>query len=124
MKLMELGELDGHAVFQDGTKIESAAGKYTFVWLSACEKNLYKAFSRISEISASYGLAADVTEKNAMAVIDSFEAFMQKKGIKFPSSGGRGHHLSQEQKDWKKIREEEEKIRDYIIWIRKMKERV
>ena len=55
MKLKELGELDGRTVFQDGTKIESVAGKYTFVWLSACEKNLVKAFSRISAIAASYG---------------------------------------------------------------------
>ena len=122
MRLKELGELDGHTVFQDGTKIESAAGKYTFVWLCACEKNLYKAFSRISEITASYGLASDVTEKNAMAVIDSFEALMQKRGISFPSSRGRGHHLSQEQRDWKKIREDKQKIADYISWIGKMRE--
>ena len=46
MRLRNLGELDGHTVFQDGTKIESPAGKYTFVWLSACEKSLAKAFSR------------------------------------------------------------------------------
>ena len=52
MRLKELGELDGRTVFQDGTKIESAAGKYTFVWLSACEKNLAKAFSRISAIAS------------------------------------------------------------------------
>ena len=63
MKLKELGELDGRTVFQDGTKIESVAGKYTFVWLSTCEKNLVKAFSRISAIAASYGLEAEVTEK-------------------------------------------------------------
>ena len=99
MKLMELGELDGRTVFQDGTKIESVAGKYTFVWLSACEKNLVKAFSRISAIASSYGLEAEVTEKNAMTVIDSFEALMQKRGIRFPQSSGRGHHLSQEQRD-------------------------
>ena len=29
-----------------GTKIGSATGKHTFVWLTACEKNLAKAFSR------------------------------------------------------------------------------
>ena len=121
MKLRELGELDGRNVFQDGTKIESVAGKYTFVWLSACEKNLVKAFSRISAIAASYGLEAEVTEKNAMTVIDSFEALMQKRGIRFPSSDGRGHHLSQEQRDWKKMREEKQKITDYISWIRNMK---
>ena len=54
MKLRELGEIDGRTVFQDGTKIESAAGKYTFVWLSACEKNLAKAFLRIPGIVASW----------------------------------------------------------------------
>ena len=122
MRLKELGELDGHTVFQDGTKIESAAGKYTFVWLSACEKNLAKAFSRISAIAASYGLEVEVAEKNAMAVIDSFEALMQKRGIRFPQSSGRVHHLSQEQRDWKKMREEKRKITDYISWIRNMKE--
>ena len=122
MRLKELGELDGRTVFQDGTKIESVAGKYTFVWLSACEKNLVKAFSRISAIAASYGFGPDITEKNAMAVIGLFEDLMQKRGIRFPSSGGRGHNLSQEQRDWKKMREEKQKITDYIYWIRKMKE--
>ena len=46
---------------------------------------------------------------------------MQKRGIRFPSSDGRGHHLSQEQRDWKKMREEKQKITDYISWIRNMK---
>ena len=92
------------------------------MWRTGCEKNLEKALMRVSAISSSYGLEADVTEKNVMAVMDSIEDLMQKSGIRYPSSCGRGHHLSQEQKDWKKIREEKEKIRDYIIWIRKMKE--
>ena len=122
MKLEELGELDGHTIFQDGTKIESAAGKYTFVWLSACEKNLAKALSRISAVAARYGLETEITEKNVMAVIDSFEALMQRRGISFPKSSGTGHHLSQEQRDWKRLREEKGKIADYIPWIRNMKE--
>ena len=122
MKLRELGELDGRTVFQDGTKIESAAGKYTFVWRTGCEKNLAKAKMRVSTIASSYGLDADVTEKNVMAVMDSIEDLMQRKGIRFPSSCGRGHRLSQEQRDWKKIREERQKITDYILWLRKMKE--
>ena len=122
MRLRELGELDGHAVFQDGTKIESAAGKYTFVWRTGCEKNLAKALMRVSAISSSYGLDADVTGKNVMAVMDSIEDLMQKSGVRFPSASGRGHHHSPEQRDWKKIREERQKIADYISWIRKMKE--
>ena len=62
-----------------------------------------------------------MAEKNAMAVIDSFEELMQKRGISFPRSSGRGHHLSQEQRDWKKMREEKQKITHYISWIRNMK---
>ena len=121
-KLKELGELDGHTVFQDGTKIESAAGKYTFVWLSACEKNLSKAFSRVSSILSSYGIDDDIDEKNAMTAIDSFEDLMQKRSIKYPSASGRGHHITQEQKDWKRIREEKAKIDNYLSWIKKMKD--
>ena len=123
-KLKELGELDGHTVFQDGTKIESAAGKYTFVWLSACEKNLSKAFSRVSSILSSYGIDDDIDEKNAMTAIDSFEDLMQKRSIKYPSASVRGHHITQEQKDWKRIREEKAKIDNYLSWIKKMKEKV
>ena len=73
------------------------------MWRTGCEKNLEKALMRVSAISSSYGLEADVTEKNVMAVMDSIEDLMQKRGIRFPSSCGRGHHLSQEQKDWKKM---------------------
>ena len=122
MRLRELGELDGHTVFQDGTKIESAAGKYTFVWRTGCEKNLAKALARVSGIASSYGIGDEITEKNVMAVMESIEDLMQRKGIRFPSSCGRGHHLSQEQKDWRKMREERQKIADYISWIRKMRE--
>ena len=122
MRLNELGELDGHTVFQDGTKIESVAGKYTFVWRTACEKNLAKALLRISAIAACYGLETEITEKNAMAVIDTFETLMQKRGISFPKSRGTGHPLSQQQRDWKKMRDEKSKIMDYISWIRNMRE--
>ena len=36
-----LGEISGKTIFIDGTKIESAANKYTFVWKRA--DRLYKA---------------------------------------------------------------------------------
>lgn len=34
-----LGEISGKTIFIDGTKIESAANKYTFVWKRAITKN-------------------------------------------------------------------------------------
>ena len=37
--LYEIGEVSGDAIFIDGTKIESCANKYTFVWKRAVSKN-------------------------------------------------------------------------------------
>ena len=36
--LYSLGEISGRTIFVDGTKIESAANKYTFVWKKAADK--------------------------------------------------------------------------------------
>ena len=44
-KLCELGEVKYENVFQDGTKIEAAANRYTFVWKKAVEKNEAKMVS-------------------------------------------------------------------------------
>lgn len=48
--LYELGELSGKSIFIDGTKIESVANKYTFVWKKAVTKNMIKLFDKISEL--------------------------------------------------------------------------
>lgn len=40
--LLSLGEISGRHLFVDGTKIESCAGRYTFVWKNAVTKHLQK----------------------------------------------------------------------------------
>ena len=45
--LYSLEEISGKTIFIDGTKIESAANKYTFVWKKAVTKNQAKLFDRI-----------------------------------------------------------------------------
>ena len=47
--LYELGEISGRHIFIDGTKIESAANRYTFVWKKAVTKNQTKLFAKIIE---------------------------------------------------------------------------
>lgn len=47
-KLYQLGEISGKSIFIDGTKLESAANKYTFVWKKAVVKNQAKLFNKIS----------------------------------------------------------------------------
>ncbi|MDR2519655.1 MAG: transposase, partial [Eubacteriaceae bacterium] len=40
--LKEMGEAGGETLYQDGTKLESRAGRYTFAWRKSVEKNLEK----------------------------------------------------------------------------------
>ena len=41
-RLEAMGETDHRTVFVDGTKLESRAGRYTFVWRKSVEKHLAK----------------------------------------------------------------------------------
>ena len=58
--LHEQGEISGKTVFIDGTKIESCANKYTFVWKKAVTKNQARLFGKIlsfiGECEALYGI--------------------------------------------------------------------
>ena len=47
-----LGEISGKTIFIDGTKIESAANKYTFVWKKAVTKNQAKLLIKITNLIA------------------------------------------------------------------------
>lgn len=50
--LFDLGEISGETVFIDGTKIETAANKYTFVWKKAVTKNLTKFLIKLADFVA------------------------------------------------------------------------
>ena len=47
-----LGEISGKAIFIDGTKTESAANKYTFVWKRAITKNQTRLYTKPSSFVA------------------------------------------------------------------------
>ena len=48
--LFEIGEISGKNLFVDGTKIESCANKYTFVWKKAVTKNLARLLENIAAL--------------------------------------------------------------------------
>lgn len=50
--LYDIGEISGDAIFIDGTKIESCANKYTFVWKKAVTKNLEKLLAKLATFVA------------------------------------------------------------------------
>ena len=47
--LLDLGEVSGENIFIDGTKIESVANKYSFVWKKAVSKNEQKLRAKLRE---------------------------------------------------------------------------
>ena len=61
--LYELGEISGKTIFIDGTKIESAANKYTFVWKKAVTKNQAKLGLKVAD------LVADCEEKYGLRIV-------------------------------------------------------
>lgn len=50
--LFDLGEISGETVFIDGTKIEAAANKYTFVWKKAVTKSQSKLLIKLADLVA------------------------------------------------------------------------
>ena len=52
VKLLEKqGETDHEAVFVDGTKLESCAGRYTFCWRGSVEKRLEKVREKVFQLT-------------------------------------------------------------------------
>ena len=83
-------EVDHKSVFIDGTKIESRAGRYTFNWRGAAEKNLAKVKKKVLEQT---GCKTLVELENLLAG--------KAEGITFVS--GKGKHKTEEQREWEAI---------------------
>lgn len=91
-KLEAMGETDHQAVFIDGTKLESCAGRYTFVWRKNVEKHLEKVKS---QVAAETGLSTLAALREALAEQAGEITFVK----------GAGHRKSEEQKRWERLYE-------------------
>lgn len=103
--LLKSGEVSGKNLFVDGTKIESKANKYTFVWKKAVGKhearmqgNAQQQMEAINQeymesLSFSRETAADDLEK----AVEQITEKIREQAV--PLVYGRGHRKSQIQKD-------------------------
>ena len=101
VRLLETqGETDHETVFIDGTKLESTAGRYTFVWRKAVEKQLAKVKEKVQAAVSARSLA-------------ELEQYLANtaEGIDFVH--GTGRHKSSEQKEWEKLDELRRRWMDY-----------
>lgn len=89
-KLEEMGEVDHRTVFIDGTKLESCAGRYTFVWRGTAEKQLAKVKAQVAKEFGFHTLA------EAQGHLEEL-----KRGIEFVH--GTGRRKSEGQKRWEQM---------------------
>ena len=86
--LLEKKGFTEHAeVFVDGTKIESKANKYTFVWLKQVLKQLEKVKGKLKELIAPEG---NLTLSKVGAKLEKLNSEIISQGIEVKK--GRGHH--------------------------------
>ena len=82
-KLCELSEVNYEDVFLDGTKIEAAANRYTFVWKKAVEKNeakmLLKVQALAEELLHVYHVEFKVAKESINADMAKMAVFLEQK---------------------------------------------
>ena len=86
-KLEEMGETDHTAVFLDGTKLESCAGRYTFVWRKTVEKHLAQVKEKLKTL---VGLSTCAAVRSKL----------EEEAGEIVFVSGKGKRKSQDQRAW------------------------
>ena len=94
------GETDHETVFIDGTKMESRAGRYTFVWRKSVEKLLAKVKQR-------------VYASTSLTSLESLEQHLSDTAAEIRFVHGTGRRKSETQKAWEALDELRRKWREY-----------
>lgn len=120
MKLVEAGQLSLDVQYIDGTKIESAANKYTFVWRKTTEKNKAKLETKIRDILSQIdnGIAQDNSPMEDTAAIDSSTLQniindINEKNRKKAAEGASKKELKEMDQTVKKLEKAKEKMEEY-----------
>lgn len=127
--LLDLGEISGENIFIDGTKIESAANKYTFVWKKAvaknCTKLLEKAAALVSECEELYGIQVVYGNKVSVHTLKRLRKALLKvkrsKSVEFVH--GIGKRKTGLQKSMEQLDEYLCRLKDYTDKLHKCGER-
>ncbi len=85
--LDEMGETNHEGVFIDGTKMESCANRYTFVWRGSVEKNLARLREQVRVAFQSRGIEGNVTVGKLRALVE--DVTKKCAGIEFVYGKGK-----------------------------------
>lgn len=114
-----LGEISGKTIFIDGTKIESTANKYTFVWKKAVTKNQARLYTKISsfveECEELYGIKTVFKDRISIRTLKRLRKQLcrikTEEGITFVH--GIGKRKTQLQRSMEQLDEYLEKLKEY-----------
>ena len=117
--LIELEQVTATEVFIDGTKIESAANRYTFVWRKAVSKHqarfLQKTALLVGDIIQRQELKPlwqkQVKKKHVKKILKKLRAKADEESLDFVC--GRGHIKTQLQRDIEALEAALEKLKEY-----------
>ncbi|MGL4850146.1 MAG: IS1182 family transposase, partial [Clostridium sp.] len=117
--LYNIGEISGEAIFIDGTKIEAASNRYSFVWKKSVTKNLEKLLIKIADLVQEceelYGIKiaynGKIHQKDIKKLKRQLYKLKDQEEIKFVH--GKGKRKSSIQKSIETLKEYSLKIKDY-----------
>lgn len=117
--LYRLSQVTDSEIFIDGTKIEAAAGRYTFVWKKAVTKHqkrfLQKTALLTGDIIERYELKPlwrkEVKKKHVKGLLKKLHKMAASKELEFVH--GRGHRKEQLQKDIEDLQAAVDKMKEY-----------
>jgi transposase len=101
--LEDKDETDHESVFIDGTKLESRANKYTFVWRGSIEKNLEKVREAVRQEFERRGIEGNVTIGKLRTLVEQETMHLKESGHELVS--GRGHRKTPDQRVQEKLLE-------------------
>lgn len=128
-KLGTLGELGKKTVFQDGTKIESRAGRYTFVWKNALTKNICKTINRMIGYcmeAQELGLVSkdiSMDESNCHIILKGIVDMFEENALPLSLSKqqkGRGHRADPTTRLLRRIITDLAKLKEQEDWFLKI----
>lgn len=117
--LHELGEISGKTIFIDGTKIESCANKYTFVWKKSVTKHQTRLFGKIisfiEECEALYGIKVVYNGKATLHTMKRLrkKLYQIKEEEQITFVYGIGHRKGQLQKSIEMLEGYISKLKEY-----------
>ena len=117
--LLDFGEISGENIFIDGTKIESVANKYTFVWKKAVTKNMAKLAEKIcmfcAECEELYDFKVVYKDQISLRALKRLrkKLYKIKKDEAIEFVHGIGKRKTMLQRSIEKLEEYTEKLKEY-----------